>query len=56
MSSNVKIRGPPSDVASGLKCIDPENPELKKALIEQFCDLYDKLNELRKVFCGISYG
>ena len=39
-----------SYVASGLKCIDPEKPELKAALIEQFCDLYDKLNELRKVF------
>lgn len=39
-----------SYVASSLKCIDPEKPELKAALIGQFCDLYDKLNELRKVF------
>lgn len=39
-----------SSVASNIKCINPERSEVKNAIISQFCDLYDKLNEVRSAF------
>lgn len=39
-----------SAIASGLNAIDSEDSKIKKSLIKQFCDLYDKLEDLRRTF------
>lgn len=39
-----------ASIASTVNCIDPERADVKQTIITQFCDLYDKLNEVRAVF------
>lgn len=39
-----------SSLISGINVINPDDEKIKKIVIDQFCDLYDKLNEIRKIF------
>lgn len=39
-----------ASIASAINCIDANRTDVKQTIITQFCDLYDKLNEVRAVF------